>query len=153
MLNGQLSRFGSPRRIAAIALFAAIVLLSIEWRLLAMPFVDRTPLARQLSMQADAGWYPDYPEFLAAVRARTADGDSIVIVAPPRRWDDGYAYAYYRASYFLPGREVLPVMDEHDVVHRENLQRARYIAAWRVNVPPSAGSVIWRGNGGVLVRR
>jgi hypothetical protein len=94
---------------------------------------------------------PDYPAFLAEVARRTKPGQSIAIVVPMRYWNAGYSYAYYRASYFLAGRRVVPIVDSDDAVHPERLQEADFVAVWRV--PEFAGpEEIWRGHGGVLFR-
>ena len=94
---------------------------------------------------------PDYPAFLAEVARRTKPNQSIAIVVPMRHWDAGYSYAYYRASYFLAGRRVVPLVDPDDRVHPERLREADFVAAWRV--PEFYGpQVVWQGHGGVLLR-
>ena len=133
-------------------MLGAFVLLRLEPQLLRLPFVKREFLARGLTAYPDR-LAPQYPRFLQAVRERTQNGDSIVIVVPMLRWDDGYAYAYYRASYLLAGREVLPLITSDDRAHEENFKAARYVAAWRWNVPPAKLQVVWRGEGGTLLRR
>ena len=94
---------------------------------------------------------PDYPAFLAEVARRTEPDQSIAVVVPMRHWNGGYSYAYYRASYFLAGRRVVPIVDENDRLHPERLQEADFIAVWRV--PEFAGpDVVWQGHGGTLFR-
>jgi hypothetical protein len=94
---------------------------------------------------------PDYPRFLEEVARHTKPGASIAIIVPMRHWDAGYAYAYYRASYFLPQRRVIPIVDPEDRVHAERLRKTDFVAVWRV--PRFAGpEEIWRGHGGVLYR-
>jgi hypothetical protein len=94
---------------------------------------------------------PDYPAFLAEVARRTKPNQSIAIVVPMRHWNAGYAYAYYRASYFLAGRRVVPIVDSDDQLHPERLREADFVAVWRV--PGFSGpEEIWRGHGGVLFR-
>ncbi|HYM61497.1 MAG TPA: hypothetical protein VEZ11_11470, partial [Thermoanaerobaculia bacterium] len=99
--------------IAAICL-AAILAFRVDPTLLALPFIDRTELHTYFSRVADGVWYPEYPRFLQDVYAHTQRGDSIAIVVPPMQWDKGYSYAYYRASYLLPGRIVLPLVLPND---------------------------------------
>ncbi|HEY8133496.1 MAG TPA: hypothetical protein VII12_16590, partial [Thermoanaerobaculia bacterium] len=82
----------------------------------------------------------------------TQNGDSVVIVVPMLKWDEGYSYAYYRASYFLAGREVLPLVTPDDRPHPENVRTARYIAGWHMRRQPGLGEVVWEGEGGVLLR-
>jgi hypothetical protein len=122
------------RRCLLLALMAAIALTHVAPRLYRPP--------RNASRLPDGAWAP-YVRFLQGVRTHTRPGDTIVIVTPPPRRDDGYAYIYYRGAYFLTGRTVLPP---------ERLQRARYAAFW--HVPPPAGMTpVWNGDEGVLVRR
>jgi len=130
---------------------AAIVASTIEPQFLMMPFRDRTPLARGYARLADADWL-DYPEFLAGVRAHTQPGDTIAILTPRMHWDGGYSYAFYRASYFLTGRDVMPLVDRDDKPHPENYTAAKYVAVWRASLRPR-GTVVWSGNGGTLTRR
>ena len=139
------------RRILALALLAILAFLGIETRLLRFPLTDRTPTRRELERYADREWYPHFPQFLDGVRAHTKRGDTIALLVPAWTWDSGYSYAYYRASYFLAGRRVLPVVWRDDSRHPEHARAAKYVAAWQVRV--AAGEVVWRGNGGVLVRQ
>ena len=136
------------RRVVRVLVFAILVALCMKSRLLLMPFIDREPYVRERN--PDREW-PRYPRFLAGVLAHTKPGDTIAIVAPAMRWDNGYSYAYYRASYLLAGREVLPLVDAKDERLVQNLHDARYIAAFGmlVNLPVD---IVWQGEGGVLLR-
>lgn len=140
-----------PRRIAALLCLLAIVALRIEPQLLRLPFQDRRALADGLRRYPDRG-FGDYPRFLQGVREHTQGGDSITIMVPVMNWDGGYAYAYYRASYFLAGRQVLPLLTPDNRVHPENFDRARLVASWRRELPAGLGREVWRGEGGVLLR-
>ena len=113
--------------------------------------MDRTAFNRSLAQMADGGWF-QYPLFLEGIREHTRDGDTIAIIVPWRKWDDGYSYAYYRASYFLAGRIVLPLVTEDDRVHPENFRAAQYVAAWHIR-RVGGGRVVWAGEGGVLLQR
>ena len=63
-----------------------------------------------------------------------------------------YPYAYYRASYFLTGREVLPVIDPRTGEPiPANASAARYVAAF--GDAPASGELVWKGEGGALYRR
>ena len=93
-----------------------------------------------------------YPPFLEEVARRTKPGDSIVLLAPIRTWRTGYGYAYYRASYVLAGRNVIPILDDDDGVHRERLADADYVALWRMGPMPGY-EVVWRSDEGTLLRR
>jgi len=143
----------SWRRLGAIGIVLLLALGGIDFRSLAVPFLDRSAIAAEMAREPDRGlWWPDYPRFLEAVRKRTAPGDVIAVVVPAGRWEDGYSYAYYRASYFLAGRQVLPVIGRDDRFLPENLRAARYIAAWHRALPPGA-RVVMQDAGGALVDR
>jgi hypothetical protein len=94
---------------------------------------------------------PLYPRFLEGVRAHTKPGDTIAIIVPRMSWDNGYMYAYYRASYFLAGREVLPLLTETNQKLPQNFRAARYIAAYEMNLRMPA-EIVWQGEGGTLLR-
>jgi hypothetical protein len=138
------------RRALTAICFAAIVALGVELRLLRMPFADRGPLVATYDGFYDRQW-PTYRAFLAGVRAHTKPGDTITVIVPAMKWDDGYSYAYYRASYYLTGRVVLPVVGPENVRYQENFRAARYVAEFGVRLPIPA-DVIWQGNDGALVR-
>jgi len=135
-----------------IVAFAAIVVSRIDPILLQFPFHDRAKLVPQFEFFADHTWQ-EYAKFLCGVREHTNNGESVAVLVPVIDWDRGYSYAYYRASYFLAGREVLPLFDSTNHVHPENLRRAELIAVWRAPVPPTHRKLVWSGDGGMLVRR
>jgi hypothetical protein len=142
-----------PRAILSIACFFGLAIASIRPKPLTLPFIDRTEAHQRMTVYPDRGiWWPDYPRFLEEVRRRTKSGDSIALADPTMRWDDGYSYAYYRASYFLAGREVLPLVAPDDRRLTANLNRAEYLAVWHNRVPAGA-AVVFAEYGGVLVRR
>ena len=135
-----------------IVAFAAIVLSRIDPLLLRFPFYDRASLAPLFERYADRQWL-QYAQFLRGVRAHTRAGERVAVLVPTLDWDNGYSYAYYRASYFLSGREVLPLNDSEQHLQLLNFRNARYIAAWRTEVPQAHFTVVWSGAGGVLLRR
>lgn len=139
------------RRIVASAVFLIIVLLTIEPTMFRLPLADRSALAAAMERAPDRDWYPQYPLFLEEVRRRTAKGSTIALVVPVRKWEYGYGYAFFRASYFLAGRELLPILTADDRPLIESFRRARYLAAWGVNA--RGGRVVWSGHGGVLLER
>jgi hypothetical protein len=138
------------RRALTILCLAAIVVLCVATRLLQLPFIDRRPAARAMAAYPDRQW-PQYPRFLEAVRAHTKPGDTITVIVPAMGWDDGYSYAYYRASYFLAGREVLPLVTPENGRLPQNLRAAKYVAAFGVRLRLPA-DVIWQGDDGALLR-
>lgn len=129
---------------------AAIVATRIEPQLLEFPFRHRARFANAMAHRADGEWW-QYAQFIRGVREHTQPGDTIAVIVPVMRWDDGYSYAYYRASYFLSGREVLPLIDGDGRTHPENFAAAKYVAVWRARIAPR-GTVVWSGDGGVLTR-
>jgi hypothetical protein len=141
----------SPRRALAAVALAALVAACIEPRLLRMPFIDRDANAWALALSPDRQW-PQFPRFLEGVRQRTQPGDTIALLVPPNEWYGGYSQMYFRASYFLTGREVLPLMDPRSAPAPENFAAARYVAAFGVALPAPA-EVVWQGEGGTLYRR
>lgn len=137
------------RAFAAVAL-AAIVVTRVEPDYLEM-FVDRDAHAKAFVPIIDARW-PQYPRFIAEVRARTAPGDTIALVTSASEPREAYPFAYYRAAYFLAGREVLPVIDpQSGAPIAQNRTAARYVAAFGES--PPAGELVWKGEGGALYRR
>jgi hypothetical protein len=96
-------------------------------------------------------YWPDYPLFLQGVREHTQPGDTIAIIVPRMSWDNGYSYAYYRASYFLTGREVLPLVTPQNGQLLQNYRGAKYIAIFGVGLRAPA-DVVWRSGRGALLR-
>lgn len=140
------------RRAMLLIAFLTIFALRLDRQLMRLPFMNREPIGMALTMKPDRLW-PPFPRFIQGVREHTQPGDSIAIVTPTLAWDEGYSYAYYRASYILSGREVLPVSLDDNRPRPENLKRAKYLAVWGRGVPPDRSAVIWQGEGGVLLRQ
>ncbi|HEV7488063.1 MAG TPA: hypothetical protein VGQ65_20515 [Thermoanaerobaculia bacterium] len=137
------------RRALTLLCLAAIVVLGVASRLLELPFIDRGWAARTMARYPDR--WPDYPLFLEGVRAHTEPGDTIAVIVPAMNWDGGYSYAYYRASYFLTGREVLPLVTPGNVRLQQNFRAAKYIAVFGVGLR-SPADVVWRSGRGALLR-
>ena len=127
-------------RVLSLTLFCAIVVLAVDPPLLLLAFEDRAARAEVLARRADPS--PELAAFLADVRAHTKRGHSIALLLPVRDRHE-YERLWFRASYLLAGRSVLPMS-------RENVQRADYVAAWHVRFD---GEVVVHGHGGTLVRR
>jgi hypothetical protein len=139
-----------PRRALTLLCLAAIVVLGVASRLLELPFIDRAEAVRAMARYPDRVW-PDYPLFLQGVREHTRPGDTIAVIVPAMTWDGGYSYAYYRASYFLTGREVLPLVTPDNIRLQQNFRAAKYIAVFGVGLRAPA-DVVWRGGRGALLR-
>jgi hypothetical protein len=140
------------RRTLTRIAFLAIVLASISPMPLFVPFYDRAALDTLFRRYDLPSWH-EYGPFLDGVREHTRGGESVAVLVPTPRWEPGYAYAYYRASYVLAGREVLPLMDADGRVHPENLFGAELVAVWHAPPPRTHQKLVWSGHGGALLRR
>jgi len=140
------------RRALTLAAFLAIVAASIKPMPLFVPFYGRARL-EPLFKRYDPPQWREYLPFLDGVRAHTRGGETVAVLVPTPRWDPGYAYAYYRASYVLAGREVLPLMDPEGRAHLENLLGAELVAVWHAPPPRTHQKLVWSGHGGALLRR
>jgi hypothetical protein len=138
------------RRALYVVALAAIVATCIDLRMMQMPFVARDSKAEALDRNPDRLW-PLYPQFLEGVYAHTRPGDTIALIVPQMRWEPEYVYAYFRACYFLAGREVLPLVDPQDRKLQQNFSDARYVAVFGVTFRGPA-VVVWQGDGGMLLR-
>jgi hypothetical protein len=137
-------------RALTVLSLAAIVVSGVESRMLLLPFIDRGPSERAMERYTDRAW-PDYPLFLQGVREHTRPGDTIAVIVPIMRWETGYSYAFYRASYFLTGREVLPLVAPDNERLPQNFRDAKYIAVFGVGLRVPA-DVVWRSGRGALLR-
>jgi len=138
------------RRILAACALVLLVALQFDYNMARFPFLEREAFHRHFTRMPDGQW-EQYPRFLDGVRAHTKPGDRIAIVVPSMTWDGVYSYAYFRASYFLAGREVIPLLYRTDAPIAANLERADYLAVWQSRGPEA--TVVWQGEGGVLLRR
>ena len=139
------------RLIAAVA-FAVILVSSFQSFYLQPFFRPREPLARHLD-GLRFGKAPELRGLFSEVRIRTAKGDRIALVTPVHRWDEGYAYAYYRASYILAGREVVPLVLWGDKPAPENIRHASHVIVWNTSVNLPGFERIWESEAGALYRR
>jgi hypothetical protein len=129
--------------------FAAIVIGSVDLRFVRLLFHDRAILKRAFALPPAARRAPGYDRFLSEVAGRVERGRSVAVVMP-KRWESGYAYAYYRASYVLAGRRVIPLVDPDSRVRLERIEGADYVAAWGAEV--EGLEPLWSGSGGTLYR-
>ena len=121
--------------------------------MIAIGALDRSPWSRILGDAYPDGLSSDYPQFLEEVARRTAPGDTIAILVPMKSWSRGQAYAYYRASYFLAGRKVIPLLNADDSWHPKRLLEARYVAVWKMQPLAGPYTRVWSGHSGFLLRR
>jgi hypothetical protein len=144
--------FGFRRAASAIA-FAAILIGGFESYYLRV-FRERPSRVRPILTELPYRKMPGLRELLIGANARTPQGASIAILVPYSSWEGGYGYAYYRSSYLLPGKQVIPLLRlGEDKSDAENLGHADYLVCWG-GVPPVAGfATIWQTAAGMLLRR
>ena len=95
-----------------------------------------------------------FRRFLIDIDARTPPGARIAIALPFQQWEGGYGYGYYRASFLLPGKQVVPLLvPGADRPAPENLAVADYVAAWHGAPKVPGFAEAWRGPDGTLLRR
>lgn len=136
------------RRVLAACALLVLVGFHVEFFVMPRSFFTWRALHRGLTASPD-GPFQEYALFLEDVRQHTKPGDRISVVIPRMNTDD-YRYAYYRASYILAGREVLPLY-YRTIPHPENLGRVDYLAVWHAPIPPAR--IVGQGHGGVLLSR
>jgi hypothetical protein len=128
-------------------------LTSLIFCLIVLGALDPRPTRRGVLQSVPDQRTPEYPLFLEEVARRTAPGDTIAVLVPMKDWAHGQAYAFYRASYYLAGRRVIPLMDVANRWHPERLRDARFLAAWKIPPPRGPYDIVWAGHDGVLMRR
>lgn len=140
-------------RIAAGLLFAALLAAGARPSILRLLLPPHRPPAAPAPERALHRWplrytndpsSPEVVRFFTWVRANTVPGERIALVlAPPF---DGPGYAYWRASYELTGRVVLPAVFD--------LADADTIAVWKTFYgDPRFALAGLDGHGGALLRR
>jgi hypothetical protein len=144
--------FGIRRAAAAIA-FAAILIGGFETYYLRV-FRESPARLRPILTELPYRKMPGLRELLIGADARTPRGASIAILVPYSAWAGGYGYAYYRSSYLLPGKQVIPLLRlGEDRSAPENLALADYVICWG-GVRPAAGfTMVWQTTAGMLLRR
>ncbi len=84
----------------------------------------------------------------------TPRGARIAIALPFGAWEGGYGYGYYRASFLLPGKQVVPLLElNRDVPQPENLRFADYVVAWHGKPEVKGFTAMWSTPDGTLLRR
>jgi hypothetical protein len=139
-------------RLVALTIFAGLCFGALRPIFLRIHAIDSQKLHAGYTLMPDRQT-PEYPRFLAEAAKRTERSSRVAILVPMRHWDGGYSYAYYRASYFLAGRQVLPLVWRKDEVLRDNIGKADYVAAWRMQLVAPQFEPVWQGEGGTLYRR
>jgi hypothetical protein len=140
------------RGLVYAVLLAAILIGGFEPFFFNVYFVDRAEASRMLTEGPDLA-APGYAAFLREVRRRTPPEARVAIFVPMRQWDGGYQYAYYRASYALVPREVIPLVDPDDEAHLDRIARADYVASWRMTPEIPGFFEVWKADGNTLLKR
>ena len=115
-------------------------------------FADRAAASATLTAGPDLA-APGYAAFLREVRERTPADARVAIFVPMRQWSGGYEYAYYRASYALAPREVIPLVDSDEEAHLERADDADYVAAWRMTPRIPGFMPAWDAGESILLER
>jgi hypothetical protein len=140
------------RRALYALFFATMIVAGFGTELLRVFFLDREAQAASLAVGPDRA-APGYAAFLREVRARTPEGARVALVVPMRSWSGGYEYAYYRASYFLTSREVIPLVEPDGSAHLDRVAGATHVAVWGMAPRVPGFEAQWSGSGGALLRR
>lgn len=133
-------------------LLAVMLIGGFEPFFLRIFFADRAAASATLTEGPDLA-APGYAEFLREVRERTPADARVAIFVPMRQWSGGYEYAYYRASYALVPREVIPLVDPDDEAHLERADEADYVAAWRMTPRIPGFTQVWDADESILLER
>ena len=89
-----------------------------------------------------------------AVDRSTPRGAKIAIALPFQAWEGGYGYGYYRASFLMPGKQVVPLLvPNRDAPQPENLRLADYVVIWKGSFPIDGFTPLWTTSDGTLMAR
>jgi len=139
-------------RFAAVVAFALILIGGFEPFYLRVFGIDR---AREGAAFAELPFQKirGLKSFLEGVDAHTPPRARIAIWVPFRQWEGGYGYAYYRASYLLPGKQVVPLLAPHeDRVVFSNLAKADYLASLGEPIVAPGFESCWQDEHGMLLK-
>jgi hypothetical protein len=139
-------------RLAAAVAFAMILTGGFEPFYLRIFAIDRARLGAAFA-ELPFQKMPGLKSFLEGVDAHTRPRARIAIRVPFRQWEGGYGYAYYRASYLLPGKQVVPLLALHeDRVVFSNLGQADYLASYGERIEAPGFESCWQDAHGVLLK-
>ena len=142
----------SAKRLAAAATLLLILIGGFEPFYLRVFTLDR---AREESAFSALPFrkMPGLQTFLQGVDAHTPPNARIAIWLPFHQWEGGYGYAYYRASYLLPGKQVVPLLDQHaDRLELDNLAQADYLASFDERIHAPGFESTWQDGHGMLLK-
>jgi hypothetical protein len=140
------------RRALYAILLAAMIVGGFRPFFLRIFTTDRGAHAAALREGPDRA-FPGYAAFISGARDRIPPDARVAIVVPMRRWNAGYEYAYYRASYILTGREVIPLVDRDDTAHLGRVRGADFVAVWNMDAQIPGFAPLWSHERGVLLGR
>jgi len=135
-----------PLRIAAYAVLAMLVIGGFEPHYVRVLTADA---ARTRAAMTELPYrkLPGFRRLLVGVDRSTPRGARIAIALPFADWEGGYGYGYYRASFLLPGKQVVPLLPP------SNLRFADYVVVWK-GKPAIDGFVpLWTTSDGTLLKR
>ena len=139
-------------RVAAATAFLLILIGGVEPFYLRIFRMDRAGMGRAFA-ETPFRKITGLQAFLKGVDAHTPPHARIGIWLPFRQWEGGYGYAYYRASYLLPGKQVVPLLAQHeDRVEPANLAGADYVASLGERVSVPGFEIAWQDEHGVLLK-
>ena len=97
---------------------------------------------------------PGLRRLLCGAGVRVPSGATIALWAPFREWDGGYGYAFRRAPFLMPDKQIVPMLEaDGDRLTLRYLAGAQYLVCWR-GCPPIAGfKSMWRSLDGELMVR
>jgi hypothetical protein len=83
-------------------------------------------------------------KLLVDAGARTPAAATVALWVPFREWDGGYGYAFRRAPFLMPDKNVVPI---------EEINKAQYLVCWHGCPPVPGFKTVWRSAEGELMRR
>jgi hypothetical protein len=112
-----------PLRIAAYAVLAMLVVGGFEPYYVRVLGADASR-TRAAMTELPYRKLPGFRRLLVDADRVTPRGARIAIALPYAEWDGGYGYGYYRASFLLPGKQVVPLLPP------SNIRFADYVLVW-----------------------
>ena len=136
-----------PLRIASYVVLAMLVIGGFETYYVR---VFRLDAARVRASMTELPYrkLPGFRRLILEVDRTTPRGARIAIALPVREWEGGYGYGYYRASFLLPGKQVVPLLPP------SNLRFADYVVVWHGRPAIDGFTPVWTtADGTLMVRR
>ena len=135
-----------PLQIAAYAVLAMLVIGGFETYYIRVFTIDATR-TRAAMTELPYRKLPGLRRLLVDVDRSTPRGAKIAIALPFRDWEGGYGYGYYRASFLLPGKQVVPLLPP------SNLRFADYVVMWKARSAIDGFVPLWTTSDGTLMVR